>query len=156
MTLLCSFRSSWETVQACLILLRFPLSCFTDVAKPSTSKKITTCFIAVVWIGTHHISEVCLYTTKAVVENLLNLALPRTPRSQPLGLSYYAFLRILHSNIKWGNGNKPTFLVSGKARGSVSRPARGFAVLAICILLSAKTQLNARGLDPLNLYQGRA
>lgn len=40
-----------------------------------------------------------------------NLALPRTPRSQLLGLRHYASPRILHGNIKWENGNKPTMLV---------------------------------------------
>lgn len=54
-------------IQAYLILLRFALLCFTDVAffyklkaRPSTSRKIMTCFIGVVWNLTLNISEVCL------------------------------------------------------------------------------------------------
>lgn len=155
MTLLSSFTSSWDRVQARPILLRFTLLCFTDVAfvtnwrqNPPPTKRLPLTLL--------HLNLPYLWGSCG---NPLKLGFPRTPRSQPLGLSHYAFLRILHSHIKWGNGNKSTFLVFGKSRSSVS-PAHGFAVLAICTLLSAKIQLNTRdpwrGLDPLNLYQGRA
>lgn len=76
-----SISGETNILQAYLVLLHFTLLGFTDVmgfglscfcyfgffggrcklkARPSSSQKITTCFIAVVWKGTCNISEACL------------------------------------------------------------------------------------------------
>ena len=98
---------------------------------------------------------------ETALENSLNLASPRIPRSWLPGLSHYTSPRLLHGNEDQEVGTRlypclfpPT---PQKSRGSIS-PARGFAVLTICILLPAKiqpdTKATYRGLDPLR--QGTA